>query len=242
MQKDHSPTPPAIRVTGASFRWPGPKGAKLDIDHLDVTRGENVLLLGPSGAGKSTLLGLICGIYLAQQGSVEVLGQDMAALGASARDRFRAEHCGIIFQMFNLLPYANAVDNVCLPLAFAPERRARVLSKGAVGEESLKLLEALAVPRALARETICANLSVGQQQRVAAARALIGAPDLIVADEPTSALDGAAEARFLDLLFAQVKACDATVLMVSHDERLAPRFDRVVRLLDVARLSVEVAA
>ena len=81
-----------------------------------------------------------------------------------------------------------------------------------------------------------------QSQRVAAARALIGAPDLIVADEPTSALDGAAEARFLDLLFAQVKACDATVLMVSHDERLAPRFDRVVRLLDVARLSVEVAA
>lgn len=196
-----------------------------------------MLLLGESGSGKSTLLSLICGTIAAQSGSVTVAGTDIASLSAGKRDRFRAEQIGLIFQQFNLLPYATVLDNILLPLRFAPLRRARVPSPR---ETAKTLCTDLGLPE----EAIAAQagtLSVGQQQRVAAARALIGAPSLIIADEPTSALDAATQATFLKLLFKQTADSGSTLLMVSHDARLAEHFDRAVEMSDVTK-AAQVAA
>ena len=164
-----------------------------------------------------------------------MLTADMAKLSARARDRFRAEHIGIIFQMFNLLPYGTVLDNVLLPLSFAPSRRTRAAKRGSVRGEARRLLSALGLEEALFDGPPAATLSVGQQQRVAAARALIGAPEIVLADEPTSALDAGRQAAFLDLLFDQAGAAGASLIMVSHDERLAVQFDRVAALADIVR-------
>ena len=191
-----------------------------------------MLLLGASGSGKSTLLSLICGIAAAQQGRIAVGGTDLATLSAAARDRLRAERIGIIFQQFNLLPYMTPLDNILLPLRFAPERRRR--RAGDARAAAMRLATALGLPSTQVTHAASGALSVGQQQRVAVARALIGAPPLIVADEPTSSLDAGSQAAFLDLLFAQCAEAGSTLLMVSHDDRLAQRFDRSVALSDIA--------
>ncbi len=222
-------------MQGIGFSWPGPAAFSLAIDHFSVAHGERVLLLGPSGAGKSTLLALLCGIVTPAHGSIEVLGCDIAAMRGSARDRFRGEHYGIIFQMFNLLPWVSALDNVLLPLAFAPQRRQRAASAGGVRAEAERLLAALGIEGS----GMAAALSVGQQQRVAVARALIGAPELIVADEPTSALDDRAQMAFLELLFAQAAAANAALITVSHDRRLTPQFDRIIELEDISSGAVQ---
>ncbi len=198
--------------------------------------GERVFLRGPSGSGKSTLLGLIAGVLAPQQGSVRVLGEDMTALSASRRDRLRADHVGVIFQMFNLVPYLSATGNVLLPLRFSPARR-KAAGSDAEGE-ARRLLARLGLEdeRLLARRV--SDLSVGQQQRVAAARALIGAPDLIIADEPTSALDADARDRFIALLSEEVTRSGASLLFVSHDASLAPLFTRAVDLAAINRAGV----
>jgi putative ABC transport system ATP-binding protein len=213
------------------FAWPGRGGFALAIADFALRKGERILLIGPSGSGKSTFLSLLCGIVSPQAGRIEVLGTDIGSLSGPDRDRFRAEHFGIIFQMFNLLPYGSVLDNVMLPLAFAAARRSRA---GAAQSAALQLLGSLGLgPEFAGRSST--KLSVGQQQRVAAARALIGSPELIVADEPTSALDRDRQMAFLDVLFAQVADAGSTLIMVSHDQSLAPRFDRVVPLGEIAR-------
>lgn len=222
-----------VRMSGVRFSWPGRNAFGLGIENFSLARGERVLLLGPSGSGKSTFLSLLCGIVVPQWGKVEILGTDLARLSGGARDGFRAEHFGIIFQMFNLLPYGSITDNVLLPLNFAQRRRQRTADGGAAAE-ARRLLARLGLDGALVEHAAAANLSVGQQQRVAAARALIGRPELIVADEPTSSLDRNRQRDFLDLLFAEVQVAGATLIMVSHDESLAQRFDRVLDLSDIA--------
>jgi putative ABC transport system ATP-binding protein len=226
----------ALRVDKADFRWPGAHAFEISLDQLAIAPGERLLLLGPSGSGKSTLLSLVCGIAVPQAGVIEVLGRNLAAMNPVDRDRFRAEHYGVIFQMFNLLPYASALDNVLLGLSFAPERQKRVVKCRPAREEAARLLAALGVRGPLATKGIAAKLSVGQQQRVAAARALIGAPELVIADEPTSALDKRTQETFLDLLFDQVAEVSATLVMVSHDDRLAARFDRALDLGDITTI------
>ena len=223
----------ALALKDLRFAWPGAAGFALAVDEFSLPRGQRALLLGASGSGKSTLLSLICGISAPGAGSVRVNGEDIARLSRRRRDRFRAENIGIVFQQFNLLPYATALDNALLPLRFAPQRRARVGDERA---EALRLAAALGLEADLMSASAGA-LSVGQQQRVAVVRALIGAPGLIVADEPTSALDASAQAAFIDTLFAHVEAAGATLLMVSHDERLADRFDRALRLEDIAAVT-----
>lgn len=189
------------------------------------------MLLGESGSGKSTLLSLLCGTVTAQSGQIHIRDTDLSTLSLAKRDRFRAENIGVVFQQFNLLPFATVSDNILLPLRFAPSRRARVANTGA---EVRRLCTQLGLPDGV--DTARAGtLSVGQQQRVAVARALIGAPPLLVADEPTSALDMSTQSAFLDLLFTQADAQGTAVLMVSHDPRLAERFDRVVQMADIAR-------
>ena len=227
-------TPDVVSMSGVRFRWRGPRAFSLAIDGFALGARERVLLVGPSGAGKSTFLSLLCGIVTPSEGRLEVLGTDTSKLSGSARDHFRAEHFGIIFQIFNLLPYGTVIDNVLLPLSFAPKRRKRATAKGSAEDEAVRLLTRLGLEPNLTRGHSAANLSVGQQQRVAAARALIGSPEVIVADEPTSALDRNRQAAFLDLLFTEVAEAGATLIMVSHDESLAPRFDQVMRLDEIA--------
>ncbi len=188
------------------------------------------MLLGESGSGKSTLLSMICGTVLAESGQVSLDGQDLGAVSNGARDRYRVEKIGMIFQQFNLLPFGSVLDNVMLPLGFAPERRGRA---GHAPSTAKDLCLALGLPEEVISAK-AATLSVGQQQRVAVARALIGQPPIVIADEPTSALDAGSQQAFLDLLFEQVRAFGTTLLMVSHDPGMASRFDRVLHMQDIA--------
>ncbi|HEY0180131.1 MAG TPA: ATP-binding cassette domain-containing protein [Dokdonella sp.] len=225
---------PAVRFDDVGFAWRG-QPRLLDIGELTIARGERVFVQGASGSGKSTLLGLIGGVLLPQAGRVEVLGTDLAALGASRRDRFRADHVGFVFQQFNLLPYLSARDNVLLACRFSlPRRRAAQVAGGAAAAAD-RLLAALGLEPSRFAGRPAAELSVGQQQRVAVARALIGDPELLVADEPTSALDADARAAFLELLFRECARARTTVVFVSHDPGLATLFDRTVRLAEINR-------
>jgi putative ABC transport system ATP-binding protein len=147
------------------------------------------------------------------------------------RDRFRVDHVGFIFQQFNLVPYLSAAQNVLLPCRFSPRRaeRAGEADGCSPAAHAEFLLDSIGIDRSLSRRPVT-ELSVGQQQRVAAARALIGRPELILADEPTSALDADAQQLFLDLLLEQCGASGAALLLVTHDQRLAKRFDRTISL------------
>jgi putative ABC transport system ATP-binding protein len=221
----------AVTLRAVRFGWPGTATPIIGIDALEVARGETVLIRGPSGSGKSTLLGLIGGVLMPRSGQIRVLDHDLAALTSAARDRFRAEHLGFVFQQFNLLPYLSVLDNVVLPLNFAKARRQRALAAaGSEAAAAIALLQALDLPDADLHRRRVTELSVGQQQRVAVARALIGAPELLIADEPTSALDTDTRERFLDLLFGALRVNGSTLLFVSHDRGLAPAFDRVIEL------------
>ncbi|HEL2979831.1 TPA: ATP-binding cassette domain-containing protein [Stenotrophomonas maltophilia] len=202
----------------------------LDIPRLWVEQGSSVLLRGISGGGKSTLLGLLAGVLLPGRGRVEVAGQALQDMGGAARDRFRADQLGVIFQQFNLLPFLTVRDNIALGLRFSRLRSARI--SGPLDAEIARLLQALQLnPELMQRRA--GTLSVGQQQRVAAARALIGRPALLLADEPTSALDREAATAFLQLMSAQCQAAGTTVLVVSHDDSLQPLFDRTISLSEI---------
>jgi len=202
----------------------------LDIPRLWVEQGSSVLLRGISGGGKSTLLGLLAGVLLPGKGRVEVAGQALQDMGGAARDRFRADQLGVIFQQFNLLPFLSVRDNIALGLRFSRLRSARI--SGPLDAEIARLLQALQLDPALMQRR-AGTLSVGQQQRVAAARALIGRPALLLADEPTSALDREAATAFLQLMSAQCQAAGTTVLVVSHDDSLQPLFDRTISLSEI---------
>ncbi|MEL6979834.1 MAG: ATP-binding cassette domain-containing protein [Pseudomonadota bacterium] len=223
---------PAVEIEALTFAWSAAKAEqerfRLEIPAWRLERGARVALTGPSGSGKTTLLTLLSGVATAQGGALRVLGQDLAQLSGPARDRFRGAHIGLIFQMFNLLPYAGAVENALLPLHFAPARRAKAGPDPAA--EAARLLGRLGLPPEAYGGAPVSQLSVGQQQRVAAARALIGAPELIIADEPTSALDAPNRDAFLDLLFAEADRSGAALLLVTHDEAVAARFETVTAL------------
>lgn len=222
-----------IALDNLVFRWPGQAEPCLDIPAFRIAAGERVFLHGPSGAGKSTLLAVLGGVAVPERGRVELLGSNIVALSGHGRDAFRAEHIGFIFQQFNLLPWLSAMDNVLLPCTFSARRRRRVANPSS---DAAQLLERLDLAPALWRKP-AAELSVGQQQRVAAARALIGKPEILIADEPTSALDAPRQQAFIDLLLAEAASVGACLLFVSHDRRLAVHFDRVLSLVDINRAS-----
>ncbi len=216
------------------FAWPD-QAPTLEIPALTIRQGERVFIKGASGSGKSTLLGLLAGIQTATQGSVRVLDHALEALSGRARDRFRADHLGYIFQQFNLLPYLSVIDNVLCALQFSAHKRSRL--DAAPRDEAIRLLDALQLPERLRQQPVHA-LSIGQQQRVAAARALIGAPALVIADEPTSALDSDNRAAFIELLFAECARQGSTLIFVSHDPTLEPLFDRVAPMQTLNRRCV----
>lgn len=224
---------PAILLEQAHFRYPGSAHDSLCIPHLRIAAQERVFVQGKSGSGKTTLLNLIAGVSTASSGRVCVLGHDLHAAPAAWRDRFRADRMGVIFQQFNLIPYLSVLENIRLPELFRTEKP----SDGQARERVRQLLSALELPSQLLHVKAGA-LSVGQQQRVAVARALAGRPRLVIADEPTSALDADNRDRFMDLLFAEVQHCGATLVFVSHDRQLAQRFTQTVNLAEVNTAAV----
>ncbi len=200
----------------------------LQISQLTVQKGELVFLFGPSGSGKSTLLELIAGILKPQQGMLSILNQDQklkntADMKLTELDHFRAENIGYIFQSFNLIPFLSVRENIILPFLFQKQDYRP--------SELDELIEALGLRLFLERRV--SQLSVGQQQRVAVARALLKKPQLILADEPTSALDYDHRENFLNLLFRLCRKNQTTVLFVSHDRSIEKLFDRSINLQEL---------
>ena len=227
-----------VCVSNLQFAWSLSTPLLLDIPTLRIQRGEKIFLHGPSGSGKSTLLELLAGIATPRAGCIEIAGHDLTVMSRGQRDRFRAHNIGYIFQLFNLVPYLSVLENVILPSRFSSQRRQRAeQTYGSVQCGARTLLAALDLSDESLLERKATALSIGQQQRVAAARAVLGAPPLLIADEPTSALDEDARVRFLDLLFAQCRALDLTLVFVSHDQRLRVLFDRHIALADINRAS-----
>lgn len=188
----------------------------LRLDSLTLAQGEQVTVLGPSGCGKTTLLHIIAGLLQPTQGQVVVNGQPLAELSSRARDRFRGRHLGIIFQRLHLLPALTVQENLLLA-----QRLARV---SVDRDAAQKILERLGISQLADAKP--AQLSVGQAQRVAVARALIHQPHLLLADEPTSSLDDDNAQRTLELLQEHARAANAALLVVTHDQRLRGRVDR----------------
>ncbi|HSN70311.1 MAG TPA: ABC transporter ATP-binding protein [Steroidobacteraceae bacterium] len=228
---------PAVAIHGLEFGW-RPGAPILALESFEVGRTERVFLRGASGSGKSTLLGLIGGVLEPDAGRVRVLGQDLAGLSRAGRDQFRASHVGFIFQMFNLIPYLSVLDNVLLPARFSRVRAERAIAERPLEAEARRLLAALGLDATdlLGRSVLA--LSHGQQQRVAAARALFGRPELVIADEPTSALDADLRTTFLALLNRECQAAGAALLFVSHDTSLAPLFDRTVAMAELNAVTI----
>ncbi|MCP8464122.1 ABC transporter ATP-binding protein [Pseudomonas sp. ZM23] len=224
-----------IELDNLGFAWPG-QDELLDIPSFRLERGESLFLKGPSGSGKTTLLGLLGGVQRPQRGSVRLLGEDIAQMKAARRDHFRVDHTGYIFQQFNLLPFLSVRENVELPCHFSRSRAERAKGRhGSVAQAADTLLGHLGLGDRSLIERRADSLSIGQQQRVAAARALIGQPELVIADEPTSALDADTREAFLQLLFAECREAGASLLFVSHDQSLATLFDRSLSLADLNR-------
>ena len=223
-----------VQLDNLRFIWPGNTEPTLDIAHFAINRGERVFLKGPSGSGKTTLLSLISAVLTPQTGQIAVDGIALDTLRGAQKDQFRVDRIGLVFQQFNLLPFLSVCDNVMLPCKFSKQRRKRACEEGlSLKEEIDRLLNAMQLPLAEIRNRPVTRLSVGQQQRVAVARALIGRPALIIADEPTSALDSDTRQAFLDLLFAEIKASGSALLFVSHDAGLAENFDRRIDLSEI---------
>jgi len=211
-----------VDIQKISYTWPGENKAILTIDSLEIKQGETVLLRGKSGSGKTTLLSLIAGINTVDTGHLSILGKELKNSTPQERDRFRGDRIGFIFQQFNLLPYLTVQENILAPLLFSPVKREKESRN--TEERVLSLLENLDLQVDPGKSVM--ELSIGQQQRVAAARAFMGEPELIIADEPTSALDTESGKVFLNLLFHEARRLGSTLIVVSHDSSLKGFFDR----------------
>ncbi len=225
---------PLIKISNLKYRYPGSAQDVLSIPDFTVQSGEEVFLFGPSGSGKTTLLEVLAGVISADAGEVSVLGTDLTKMTPKERDRFRAQHMGYVFQSFNLIPYLSVSENIQLPLHLSPERKAR-LENADIDLVIRGLCGNLGIADLLDKNVT--QLSVGQQQRVAVARALLGKPDLLLADEPTSALDADHREKFLKLMFELAELYGTTVLFVSHDRGIESLFSRTVSLRDLNQVS-----
>ncbi len=226
-----------LELHNLKFSWNSKASYLIDVDSFVVNQGEKVFVYGASGVGKSTFLNLLSGVLSPQEGQIKVLGQDLVSMSEGQKDRLRGDHMGFIFQMFNLLPYLSAYDNIILPLNFSEHKRQRLLKNQNINDEVDRLISALKLTPSILNQKVN-NLSVGQQQRVAACRALIGSPELIVADEPTSALDANARQGFIDLLFSECARNNLGLIFVSHDMALGEKFDRVIALEDINKTQI----
>jgi putative ABC transport system ATP-binding protein len=218
--------PLALQISQLRFRWSGQGHDVLQLANMTLSTGQHLLVRGDSGCGKSTLLSLAAGVLLPSDGEVSLLGQAWHALSARQREQRRADHVGYVFQQFNLLPYLSVIDNVMLPCQLSARRARRSAHPKQAAQHLLAALD-LAPPL---WSGPASQLSVGQQQRVAAARALIGQPELVIADEPTSALDERRRDAFMQLLIEQCQQAGSALLFVTHDERLQAYFEHTLHL------------
>lgn len=221
-----------LTLSEVEFSYKSGQAPVLNIPTWNVEKGEKIFLFGPSGSGKTTLLETLAGILIPQKGTVQILGQDLAKLSSGQRDLFRAAHLGYIFQSFNLIPYLSVSENIALPFHLSAQRRSHLDGKS-LSETLAFLCARLGISELREKKVI--ELSVGQQQRVAVARALLGKPELILADEPTSALDTDHREKFLKLLFELCQEFGSTLIFVSHDRGIEPLFDRSVSLISLQR-------
>lgn len=219
---------PILAASELKFDWSGnAEKALIDLPNWQVQQGESWCLFGPSGCGKSTLLNLITGVIEPNEGSFSVCGKNLAKLSNKAKDKFRADHMGYIFQQFNLLPYLSPLKNVILPTQFSKQRAQQSKDQfKSVTTEAEHWLNTLGLDKSLWHGSVL-SLSLGQQQRVAAARALMGKPALIIADEPTSALDPNNAALFIDTLKSACSEQQTTLILVSHDPQMQSHFSHV---------------
>ena len=240
---DRSASTIAIELSKLRFAWRADHDPVLMVEYLQINQGERVFIAGPSGGGKSTLLSLLAGVIVPQRGTIEVNGCQLNALRSAARDHFRADNIGFIYQMFNLIPYLSVVENVTLPCRFSSRRndRASARSSGCI-DEALRLLDHLGMDDPSVINKPVTELSVGQQQRVAAARALIGTPAILIADEPTSSLDADHREAFIQLLFNECDRKETTIVFVSHDMGLENSFDRTIQLSGINAVEYEYVA
>lgn len=223
--------PQAIAISDLSFSWQTSSQPLLDIPELVLSEGESLFLRGASGSGKSTLLNLIAGVQTGYTGRIQVCGEALETLSTRRRDQLRADHIGLIFQQFNLLPWLSPLENVVLGCGFSKQRRQQAINQdGSPEAQAQRLLAELGLGSVAGEKRATATLSIGQQQRIAAARALIGNPPLIIADEPTSSLDSEHRDRFIELLLTECHHSGAALLFVSHDQALSRHFDRAVSL------------
>lgn len=222
-----------IELKDLKYVYPGQKTPTIHIPEFSVVRGEELFLYGPSGMGKTTLLELLSGVLKPTHGTLKILGCNFSEMTDADRDAFRAEHMGYVFQNFNLIPYLSVQENIQLPLHLSAARRARLES---VDTEMVirAICGNLGIANLLDKKVI--ELSVGQQQRVAVARALIGKPDILLADEPTSALDMDHREKFLNLLFELSELYGTTVIFVSHDRSIEKMFSRSISLESINKV------
>lgn len=225
---DHS----ALEIQELEFSYDSNK-KNLIIPSFEIQKGETVFLYGPSGSGKTTLLNLCSGILTAQNGTLKVAGTELKTLPPSKRDLFRGKEIGVIFQQFNLIEYLSVIDNVLLPARLHPKKNYR---------ETLDLANKLLNDLGLAehKDKIVTKLSIGQRQRVAAARSFLMQPKFLIADEPTSSLYKENTKTFIEALLNVAKQHQTAILFVSHDERLSQHFDRQVSLLDLNQAKEEI--
>jgi ABC-type lipoprotein export system ATPase subunit len=214
-----------------SYREPnGEVLSILDIECFSLEKGEQAVLRGRSGCGKTTLLNCIAGLTTVDEGRITINGQDIVRLQEVSRDRFRAQHIGIVFQTFNLLPAFTALENVLLGMTFTGQRPD--------GDRATKLLQDVGLGHRLTHKP--AALSVGEQQRVAVARALSNQPTLLLADEPTANVDPAHQQQVIDLMRAACDRENIAMLLVTHSPEVSEQFQRVETLEDVNRAVVGV--
>ena len=225
-----------VNLSQLKFKYPNSERGRLDIENFQVQQGERIFLYGPSGVGKTTFLEILANILTPLSNSLKIAGTDWTNLSQSQKDACRSDEIGYIFQSFNLIPYLSVRENISLPLHMSKKRRLNVPSDKE-SERIESLTERLGIKNLLDHKTT--ELSVGQQQRVAAARALIGHPQLILADEPTSALDFDHREKFLKLLFDVCREQSISLIFVSHDRFLEPLFDRVVALTDLNKAALK---
>ncbi len=218
----------AVEFRNCHFSYQAHSPKVINIDLLEVKPGEKVFIYGPSGYGKSTMLNLMAGVISPSAGDLLVLGHNMRDLSQSKRDQLRGANIGYIFQIFNLIPYLGIKENIILPCMINKSR-----SIGDYLQQAEELIDALGLRDHVHKKVT--DLSIGQQQRVAAARALIGEPKIIIADEPTSALDEKNTGEFMGLLMSLWEIKKFTLLFVSHDERLKPYFTRTLALAEINR-------
>ena len=204
----------------------------LDVPELNLDPGEQVVIRGRSGCGKTTLLHAIAGLTTVDSGKIEVNGVDVTRLAEARRDRFRARHIGYVFQTFNLLPAFTALENVLLGMTFTGQRASR--------ERASELLGRVGLGHRMGHKP--SALSVGEQQRVAVARALANKPVLLLADEPTANVDPGHQQQVVDLIREACRQENVTLLLVTHAPEVARQFDRVVELEEINRVMVGAAS